>query len=184
MDFADIIKADLEAAESMRGHATWKMTLQTAVGGAIAAGFERDTETLIVASSSGQGIYDCRSGQRIYRNRSNSGYDPHRLEAVRLDDRSRPPVPMAGIDGGGLRTATSDGWLIDTFQTEWPIAFSVLREPSASILDRHSDAAKLGKHPGYNLIRKSDELPRVFGFSWTGRSLIWMDSSELVVWSR
>ncbi|WFU05853.1 hypothetical protein QA648_22085 (plasmid) [Rhizobium sp. CB3171] len=174
----------LNAAAAMQNDAPWKLIIRTAVGGAFATGFVRDREELVVVSHSGQSVYDCLSGERTYRNREDNGYDWDALEAVKLNDPDHAGIPMAGIDGGGLRTSTADGWTIETIQLQWPTTFSILQPPAASIFFLDPKWQGFGKDTSYHLVMKSEGLPVAFGFSWSGKTLIWMDSSDLHIWSR
>ncbi|MGU3400926.1 hypothetical protein ACLBWS_14490 [Brucellaceae bacterium D45D] len=178
------LKTSLSEAVPIEDAAPWRLVIHTAVGGAFAAGFEKGRETLLVVSSNGQRIWDCLSGQRTYRNRDDNGYDWEALEAIRLDGAGHIRVPMAGTDGGGLHRSTSDGWSVETIPLGWPTTFSILQPPSASIFFLDAMWQGAGKDASYHLVMKSLGMPVVFGFSPSGNTLVWMDSSDLRVWSR
>ena len=184
INFINVLNDALASSPKMQNEPPWKLVAHTSAGGAFAAGFDRVTEELIVASENGQGIFDAVTGNRIYRNRENSGYDQAQLEATRLDKTGCPPIPMAGEHGGGLCRTTSDGWSIDTLQMQWPTAFSILHKPNASIFFLAPQWNGRGKDSSFRLVMKSEGLPVSFGFSWSGKSLIWLDRRDLLIWHR
>jgi hypothetical protein len=163
---------------------TWRLTIQAAVGGASAVGFDRKSEDLLVVSSNGQSVFECTSGERIYRNRASDGYDPMLLEGHRLDEPKASPFAMSGADGGGLLTITSDGWTVDTFHLDWPHTFCILQPPGASIYFLHDKPFAPKKDGTYHLVQSQLGKPIAFGFSWSGKSLVWCDRSDLYVWAR
>jgi hypothetical protein len=162
----------------------WKLKIATAVGGACALGFDRNSEILLVVSSNGQSVFDCESGERIYRNRDDDGYYPLRLEGRRLDDANAPPFQMSGAAGGGLLTTTSDGWQIDTLQLEWPRTFCILQPPNTSIYFLQEKWREYKKDASYQVVKSDLGLPVAFGFSWSGQTLVWCNRSDLFVWTR
>ncbi len=173
----------LSSLSTMRSEPPWRLVTETSAGGAFAAGFNRATEELIVVTSNGQGIFDAATGQRVYRNSDDSGYDQEQLTAIRLDRTGEHPIPMAGDDGGGLRRTTSDGWTIDILQMNWPTAYSILQPPGASIYFLGSEWDHREKDASFRVVMKSEGLPVAFGFSWSGKSLVWLDRSD-VIWHR
>ena len=182
INFINVLNDVLASSLRMQSEPPWSLVTHTSAGGAFSAGFDRVTEELIVASENGQSIFDAVTGNRIYRNRENSGYDQAQLEATRLDKTGCPPIPMAGEHGGGLCRTTSDGWSIDTLQMKWPTAFSVLQQPNASIFFLAPQWNGLGKDTSFRVVMKSEGLPVAFGFSWSGKSLIWLNRSDLFIW--
>ncbi len=101
-----------------------------------------------------------------------------------MDKPGESPIRMAGDDGGGLRQATSDGWTIDNLQINWPTSYSILQQPGASIYFLGSPWDRLGKDASFRVLVKSESLPIAFGFSGSGKSLIWLDRSDLFIWNR
>lgn len=83
-------------------------------------------------------------------------------------------VRLAGISGGGLRRGTLDGWCVESFAIDWPDVSLLLLEPNQSIFQEDAVFHKLDVQ---------SEL-RAFGFSYTGRSLIYAISSDLVIFHR
>ena len=111
----------------------WKLVSTFAVGGLYAVGFEQNTENLLVVSANGQSLIDKNTGHRLYRNREQNGYNHKTLEAIRLDKPKQPAIRMSGMDGGGLRTATDDGWMLQIVYKNWPRCRLVLQEPNTSL---------------------------------------------------
>lgn len=180
----NVLNDALSSTPKMQSEAPWRLVIQTSAGGAFAAGFDRVTEELIIISDEGQGIFDLSTGSRVYRNREKSGYDQARLEATRLDKSDHRPIPMAGEFGGGLSRITSDGWSIDTLQLNWPTTYSVLHQPNASIFFLAPHWNGRGKDASFRVVMKSEAMPVAYGFSWSGKSLIWLDRSDLLIWHR
>ena len=180
----DILSDALASSRPMQSEAPWQLVTRSSAGGAFAAGFDPANEELLVVSANGQGIFDAVTGDRVYRNREESGYDHEKLEAVRLDKPDARPIPMAGDDGGGLRRTTSDGWTIDNLQINWPTSYSILQQPGASIFFLGPQWEQRGKDASFRVLVQSEGLPVAFGFSWSGKSLVWLDRSDLIIWTR
>ncbi len=162
----------------------WRLVSRIGIGGLTSVGFEPATENLLVISGSGQSLIDCSTGQRLYRNREHDGYGPGLLEARRLDVSEADPIRMAGLEGGGMPTLTSDGWTVQSIPLNWPETFHILQPPQASIFFNAGHFAPHNKDGTFYLLEKGAEETRAFGFSWTGQSLIWACSSDLMIWSR
>lgn len=180
----DALLSSLHNTDAGVGFDPWRLTVQAAVGGACAVGFDRKSEELLVVSSNGQSVFECTSGERIYRNREGDGYDPMLLEGHRLDEPTASPFAMSGSDGGGLLKVTSDGWTVDTIQLKWPHTFCILQPPGTSIYFLHDKPNAPKKDGTYHLVQSQLGEPVAFGFSWSGKSLVWCDKSDLYVWTR
>lgn len=77
-----------------------------AVGGLTYIGFSNvRTEKLIVISSQGQRIIDCKTGSKTY---CTENYDEDNLIAL-AEELGEEIVPIAGEGGGGLRRYSKDG---------------------------------------------------------------------------
>jgi len=183
-EMKDALLSSLQYADACAVFEPWRLTVQAAVGGACAVGFDRKSEDLLVVSSNGQSVFECTSGERVYRNRESDGYNPMLLAGHRLDDPKASSFVMSGSDGGGLLKVTSDGWTVDTFHLDWPRTFCILQPPGASIYFIH-DKPYAPKGDGtYHLVKSQFGEPVAFGFSWSGKSLVWCDRSDLYVWTR
>jgi len=160
--------------------AGWNYVNCFAVAGLYAIGFD-SSENLVVVSSSGQSIVDTSTGERLYRNRDQSGYNEKKLEAVPLDKPNRPPVRMTGLGGGGLRTLTDDGWKLSIVHKGWPRGRLILQEPNSSLFgNKFKDRDYcFGSHV------LADKLEfRVFGFSETGSVLVWSDEVDVRIYRK
>ncbi len=179
-----VLLLSLQAAQVADNFEPWKLTVASPVGGACALGFDRNSESLLVVSSNGQSVFDCTSGKRVYRNRDDDGYDPLTLEGRRLDDPDASPFQMSGSLGGGLLTTTPDGWHIDTLQLDWPRTYCILQPPQASIYFLHEKWREYRKDASYHVVKSKLGSPIAFGFSWTGKTLVWCDRVDLFAWTR
>ncbi len=180
----EIIRCSLESATQVENFNEWELKNVTAIGGAIAVGFEEKSENLLVVSSAGQSVFNCATGERAYRNREEDGYDEARLEGRRLDLLDAPVIRMSGPDGGGLLRVTSDGWTVNTLPIDWPKLYHIIEPPDASIHSLSPQLKAYGKDATYYLLKADLSEPVAFGFSWTGKSLVWCDRSDLHIWSR
>ena len=90
----------------------WREAGSHAVGGLTCVGFAPDTDTLLVVSSQGRGVFDCTSGARLDRDcDTDSDYeDEIALEAKGIGPLEGMVIRMSGLHGGGLPRLTHDGW--------------------------------------------------------------------------
>jgi len=179
----DFLLSSLKEADAERNFGPWKQSIASSAGGLSAVGFDRKSETLLVVSSNGQAVFNCVSGERIYRNRDEDGYIPLLLEGCRLDKPDAEPFLMAGTDGGGLLAGTFDGWSTDILEIDWPSCYCIVQPPNTSIYFLYPKWLNCGKDASYHLISR-DAKPVAFGFSWSGNSFVWCDRSDLLVWTR
>jgi hypothetical protein len=156
----------------------WRQIKTIAIGGLEAVGFEEGSERLLVVSSSGQGLFDCPTGERLSRNVEQDGYEPYLLLAHVVGQERGPAIRMAGLHGGALPTVTRDGWQAEALSLDWPAKTLLVTEPGSWLYGR-----RYGKRDEFFKLAKESEL-RAFGFSWTGLSLIIATSSDVTVYSR
>ena len=156
----------------------WSDISYVAVGGLEAVGFERATEQMLVVSSTGQSVIDCRTGAKVHRDREQSAYDPTTLTAWPTNQDENHKIQMSGLHGGGLRTITDDGWSIDSIPINWPQYFFVLNHPYSDVY-----MSKLGR-PVQVSVLAHDYNARAFGFSWTGKTLVRADGAGVHIWGR
>lgn len=132
------------------------------VGGLRGAGWVRD-ELWLVASINGLGLFDARSGGLLARDPGPlpAGYPRH---TPAIGPASGAHAVVAGLDGGALPLATSDGWQLafDERAGLW------LTTPSGSI----------------EALRAPLESVRVLGFSGTGGSWVVGDGATLLTFAR
>lgn len=153
------------------------------VGGVFAAGFVPATDDLLVVSHNGRGLFDCRTGEKIARERSNEydGLDDSQSTALGIGRDADVVVPIAGLYGGELIQSTSDGWSIEVVRylsrNHYGYEHAVfLASNGRSVFDENVLPWKLW----------SDDVCEFWaaGFSPTGRSLVVVTSCELVISGR
>ncbi len=157
----------------------WRLAGGSAVGGLTEVGFAPGSDLLLVVSSQGRGVFDCLTGERVARDRSEpegvgpDWQDPFDLWAVGIGPLAGQHIRTAGISGGGLTRATRDGWSVERLALEWPDETLLLRQGWGF----GYSPSELVKIAVYSEVR-------AFGFSPTGRSLVFATSSDLAIWSR
>jgi hypothetical protein len=157
----------------------WKLSGCAGVGGLESVGFGRGTDLLLVTSSQGRGVFDCLTGQRVARDRSEETMeDSTNLEAIGIGPLDDQIIRMAGLNGGGLPNGTPDGWTADRLVLQWPEETLVLVPPGSWIyglaFDKPADFVK---------VFVGSEV-RAWGFSATGRSLILATSGDVTMYAR
>ena len=162
----------------------WKRCCEHAVGGLRAVGFLKSqgqacVDKLLAIGSNGQTVIDCFSGEIISRNREKDGYDENELTGWVLSSNYSEPIPMSGIDGGGLKACTEDGWSVDSISINWPIYHFILQHPGSNIFLDH----KLSRESEFDLI-DFDHKAVAWGFSWSGKTLVLATSSDVIIWTR
>ncbi len=158
----------------------WREAGRHAVGGLTGVGFARDTETLLVVSSQGRGVFDCASGSRLVRDRDTEcDYeDEIALEARGIGPLEGMVIRMSGLHGGGLPRSTYDGWSAEQLALDWPQQTLLILSPWSSIYD-----LTRGRSVDFTKLAVESEV-RAYGFSPTGRSLVVATSSDLVIYTR
>ncbi|HVJ62309.1 MAG TPA: hypothetical protein VM555_06300 [Tahibacter sp.] len=158
--------------------APWRRSTVMAVGGLRAAGFDRDSELLLVVSASGRSVIDCRTGEKVARDPSDYWEDQRLLEAEGIGPLAGKTLRVAGLAGGGLPLYTSDGWWIELAAPDWPDTDVLLKEP-----DSHPHDSSREQPAAMHKLHTESEL-RACGFSCTGRSFIVGTPSDLAVYTR
>lgn len=152
----------------------WTRLSVHAIGGLTEVGFADDSDLLLVVTSQGRGVIDCRSGDRVARDRTepdDGWYDERRLRAFGIGPLEGRLIRLAGLHGGGLLRGGRDGWWIDAITLDWPDVSLLLGGPWGWIYD--------GKTP---IVKVAVEREiRAFGFSDTGESFVIATSSDLAV---
>ncbi|WP_122073309.1 hypothetical protein [Pseudophaeobacter sp. EL27] len=183
-DKFDVVTETLSRAMVVTETTGWKRTAEVVVGGLVALGFYESKDSpqldkLVAIGSQGQTVVDCLSGQITYRNRERDGYDPETLSAWDLSGGTNELVRMSGIDGGGLKPYTKDGWSVEALPVAWPIYYYILQHPGSSIFTDHT----LGREPKFDLL-DADYKQMAWGFSNSGNSLLLSSSSDIIIWTR
>jgi hypothetical protein len=118
----------------------WRRLCVHAVGGLTEVGFASGTDLLLVVSSTGRGVFDCATGERVARDYGgieHDWYDPVRLTARGIGPLEGQVVRIGGLLGGGLPLTTADGWGITMVFPDWPDGFAVLEPPGSSVFVEH-----------------------------------------------
>lgn len=156
----------------------WQQTGFFAVGGLAEVGFSKNSELLLVVSSSGRGVIDCATGARIARDDESYGnwYVPETLQCVGIGPLADETVQIAGLHGGGLPIFTRSGESLTVVSPDWP---------RSNVIFCPADKIPLadGYQTGCCFVGIRDEI-RAFGFSWTGNSFVIATSSDVCVFTR
>ncbi|MDE1919055.1 MAG: hypothetical protein KGH96_23710 [Sphingomonadales bacterium] len=149
------------------------------LGGLWQVGFGSKSDYLLLVSVSGRGVVACATGEIVARDDAEYYVEPGSLEGEGIGPLQDQLVQMAGISGGGLSRATSDGWSIELHPLSWPDEELILCPPGQTMLWQSPSA-------GDDLI-KLQPLPSplvAFGFSPTGKTLVIATSSDLTIFYR
>lgn len=148
----------------------WKKT-SFAVGGLMYIGFSNIcTEKLIVISSQGQSIINCRTNEKIY---GEENYDENDLIAL-AEDLGDEIVPISGEGGGGLRRYSKDGNIVARISPFWPIEKIIFMPNYVS----------WQKEPEHCTIIFEDYEIRAFGFSRCGNYMAVCNSNTLNIFKK
>lgn len=151
----------------------------TPVGGLVGIGFATHPESghdlVLAVSHSGHGLFDAVTGERIARDDDPDPEDALPDEASGLSCPGLGPVAgsrvrVAGLFGGGLRTATEDGWCLEVA--------GPVRSDDRVLLSRAGREGEWWIHDA-----DCAEL-RAAGFSPSGQTLAVATSSDLALWTR
>lgn len=156
----------------------WEIAAQFAVGSLLEVGFDRDSELLLVTSSSGRSVIDCLTGQKIARDYTEDVESNQYLEAEGIGPLTGKTIPMAGINGGSLPVGAFDGWVIENVPLNWPCHHLLLVEPGSWLY-----GARYKQACAFHKLAIEIGL-RAFGFSYTGQTLIIATSNSLIVYRR
>ena len=107
----------------------WTLTVNAAVGGLTEVGFAEGSDLLLVVSSQGRGVFDCRAAVRVARNEcepDDSWYDGVGLTARGIGPIESHLIRLAGLHGGGLPRISRDGWALTLVAPDWPDELVVL----------------------------------------------------------
>ena len=163
--------ATLPASDDSLG--PYQRIAQVGVGGLRAVGFAPGTELLLVVSSTGRGVFDCRDGRRV-------GRDPQEVELAQYPNAApgippikRVDVPLMGLDGGRpLPRRSPEGWSLGVLHE----AGGVWLCPPGMPVDQ--------PEPGAFVWRHSFEDLRAAGFSENGEGLVFAEPHTLHIHRR
>lgn len=158
------------------------MTASISVGGFEALGFSADSKFLLVVSSSGRGVFDSMTGERLSRDASNPAGDWYDLQALTVEGigpLNGQSIIVSGIHGGGLPTVTLDGWVADLACPDWPLGFVTLSPPSSDpwVEEGSEKVAKVAPAGG-------DDSIKCYGFSWSRVHLVVATSHTIELFTR
>lgn len=152
----------------------WKPVATIGVGGLTEVGFGDKTEYLLIVSSSGRGVFDCLTGERIARDYTESDvswHQPQQLRAIGIGPLADMSVRLVGIFGGGLPLFGRDGWYVEALPIHWPDVNLLLVDPESWIYRETAKFTKLAV----------EREVRAFGFSDSGESLIIATGSDVTI---
>ncbi|MFJ6728510.1 hypothetical protein ACIQPQ_26800 [Streptomyces sp. NPDC091281] len=180
------IRERLLAAPVVAAPAPWERVAVVAVGGLLGIGFaslpEDGRDLVMVVSTTGHGLLDAVTGERIARDREP---DPDEETPDTAPDLTCPGlgpvagqrVHIAGLHGGGLHSGTADGWSLDVVTPAWPHERVLLSHGGAPYAGPHGDGWWHVFHSGHSEFRAA-------GFSPSGRTVAVATSSDVTLWTR
>lgn len=167
----------LTAADEGEMPHPWRRVQLPRIGGAFAAGLNPEGTYLLLVSSSGRGVIDCRSGKRVARDDSPDGdwLDTRRRRALGIGPLAGQEIYIAGTPaGGGLPTRTDDGWTLHRATPEGPREIIWCEGPGQP-----------GSADGTQRLKLWDwDAPFAWGFSRSGTAAVIACSNEVRVWTR
>lgn len=155
----------------------WSKAPIHGIGGLTEVGYVPGTDMLLAVSSSGRGLFDCLTGQRIARDYTppdeGHWYDETGLLAQGIGPVEQQIIRLAGLHGGGLPWSNREGWSLERIAPDWPLESIVIQPAGCSVLvERFAE--------GCAKIEEDHEI-RAFGFSDTGRTFVIALSHSLVI---
>jgi len=171
----DPLRKELRRLQTRLPPPPWRKVEAFAVGGLRSIGFDRESELLLVVSSTGRGVIDCQSGRKVARDEGEYDEDESQLEAIGIGPLQDRVLRLSGLHGGGLPNSTQDGWSLEVVTIDWPASAILLLEPFASLYD-----SLHGRPSRFHSIGTETEL-RACGFSYSGRSLVVATPSDITI---
>lgn len=156
----------------------WRRLGQYAVGGLLEVGFSRHQEMLLVISSQGQGVFDCKTGEKIFRcyDESDDNASAQVLKSLGVGPLAGEVIDLAGIYGGGLPTINNDGDSLVSIAPHWPRTEIIFCGQRCSIYNENTCKQCT--------IIASDYEVRAYGFSWQGNVLICATSDGFALYRK
>ncbi|MEO6978004.1 MAG: hypothetical protein ABJA76_16785 [Mucilaginibacter sp.] len=152
-----------------------------AIGGLENIGYIDNNDTLIVLSGQGRGVFDCLTGQKIYRDDENWWQDFDEATStihVNIVNISSG-IKTSGLFGERkLPSRTVDGW-------ELSLSDPYPDDPPFEKYNVQSVFLKHGVQDKEIFVAKDGPCEvRAFGFSDTGNTFVVALSCELIIWKR
>jgi hypothetical protein len=179
------VLAELPVCESPK---SWRKKFSAAVGVIEYVGFSQNCDCLLTVSSTGSGLWDLSTGEKIAREYYKDAL-PHNggflvnpdLDARNLICRGIGPVAgeeikIAGLDGGGLRTTSGKGESIVIVSPQYPCHEVVFEANFQSCFTP-------GKNQDCVIVYKGFVKPNMCGFSYSGDYFVVTDE-DVHVWER
>ena len=155
----------------------WNKVGAWAINGMRAIGYSDCSRYIVVETTDGRGLFDCKTGEKVLRDRNEYKERELQLLCEGFGPLTGSLIRMSGLHGGGLPTFTKDGWGV-TIISSWPKNEVLLVEPGSSLYGE-----KYGKPSNFQKIWRGYEI-RGCGFSYSGETLCIGESSDLVIYSR
>jgi hypothetical protein len=148
------------------------------IGGVRQVGFSPNSDLLLIITSSGAGLFNCKTGERVAREHDYTltFEEEVSLLAKGIGSISNQIISVAGLHGGGFRTMTLDGWRLEVQAPHWPkhdIYLISPWQPARGSKDERVTVATDGVC----------EL-RAYGFSDTGQTFIVATSCDIQLFAR
>ena len=161
----------------------WTHRHTFSIGGLDNVGYAAKQDILLVLSSQGQGIFDCKTGEKIARKHDDSGwwqkFNETTNSIIGFDILDNIEIITCGLFGGdSLSKTTKDGWeLIESEPEpdEGPFEKYLVKKIYLVSPDKDQKLF-VGKDGACEL--------RAFGFSETGETFIIALSCDLTIYSR
>lgn len=167
------ILSKLPFQESPNG---WHKKFDAAVGGLIYLGFSENCDCLLTVSSSGRGLWDLSTGERIARihEPEGTGLNERKLLCQGIDLIEDENVRVAGVGGGGLITGTHKGERLTLTSPLYP-CYDVVFQPN------YRSCFAEGKNQDCVIVFRG--FVKIYGFSYSGDYFVIADE-DIQVWER
>jgi hypothetical protein len=165
--------------------APWRRVTTYAVGGLEYVGYAEDLDLLLVLSSEGRSLYDCRDGTLLARDRAEHAVNTVKLTARAIGPLHNEPVRVAGLYGGGLPLTARDGWMLQVDHDYHRPEPNGRAYPNVSVYITDARSWKAGTYAVKALAARTFPCElRACGFSETGKSFVVATSCELTIFAR
>lgn len=155
----------------------WKKVGEWGIGGMISIGYSDCSRYILVETSDGRGLFDCKTGEKLLRDRGEYQFRGLELLCEGFGPLEGKYIRMSGLYGGGLPLCTEDGWDVEIISL-WPQNDILLISPGSWLY-----GGKYDKPDHFQKIWSGYDI-RGCGFSYTGETLCIGESSDLVIYSR
>ena len=156
----------------------WRLLTVISVGGLRSIGFSKKSENLLIVSSQGRGVIDCKTGNKVSRDYEDYYENDCQLEAEGIGPIENETINLAGLFGGGLPTTTEDGWSIENVSLSWPEESILLVEPGSDLY------GSTHNYPDHFTKIYEDACIRAYGFSYTGNNIVIATTSDVTIYKR